>query len=171
MLRDQLWRIPWTTAVARIISIKYNQFIVWFRSIYIFWEETYVTFISFPAPLPAGCSLGGELYQDGHLLTDDDACIAVRCVDGKWTNDNYMNSECEACLLLSSLKRLRQIYTNNILLFQCSGWSLTILAGRSCIVQDPMQTIVTFDRTPYPQGDPTCRYVRCLVAPSRSMMV
>ncbi|XP_042885414.1 uncharacterized protein LOC122261705 [Penaeus japonicus] len=29
---------------------------------------------------------------------------------------------------------------------------------RSCIVQDPMQTIVTFDRTPYPQGDPTCSY-------------
>lgn len=69
------------------------------------------------------CSLGGELYENGHLLTDDDHCIAVRCVDGQWTNENYMNGDC-----------------------------------RSCFVQDPLETVATFDGTAYTHSDPDCSY-------------
>ncbi|XP_037804057.1 mucin-6-like [Penaeus monodon] len=69
------------------------------------------------------CSLGGELYENGHLLTDDNQCIAVRCVDGEWTNENYMNSNC-----------------------------------RICFVQDPLETVATFDGTAYTHSDPECSY-------------
>jgi len=69
------------------------------------------------------CTLGGELYPDGFLLTDNDYCISVQCVNGNWTNQGFFNADC-----------------------------------RSCTVQDPGVTVVTFDGTFFQYTDPDCTY-------------
>ncbi|XP_042855639.1 uncharacterized protein LOC122242430 [Penaeus japonicus] len=38
------------------------------------------------------CTLGGKMYEEGYLLTQDDYCLAVQCVDGEWVNQGYFNT-------------------------------------------------------------------------------
>jgi len=69
------------------------------------------------------CTLGGELYPDGFLLTDNDYCVSVQCVNGNWTNQGFFNADC-----------------------------------RTCTVQDPGVTMVTFDTTVFQYNEPNCTY-------------
>lgn len=49
------------------------------------------------------CTLGGEMYENGYLLTQDNYCLAVQCVDGQWVNQGYFNAECSSCLIQDPL--------------------------------------------------------------------
>jgi len=49
------------------------------------------------------CTLAGKMYENGYLLTDDDYCVAVQCVDGEWVNQGYINSNCRLCQIQSPL--------------------------------------------------------------------
>ena len=42
-----------------------------------------------------GCKLGDKMYPNEFLLTENDYCIAIQCVDGKWINLNEFNSKCK----------------------------------------------------------------------------
>ncbi|CAL4102230.1 unnamed protein product [Meganyctiphanes norvegica] len=53
------------------------------------------------------CTLAGKMYANGYLLTDDDNCIAVQCVEGEWVNQGYINANCRACQLQTPLVAIR----------------------------------------------------------------
>lgn len=49
------------------------------------------------------CELGGKMYADGYLLTQDDYCLAIQCVEGEWVNQGYINSDCRVCTIQDPL--------------------------------------------------------------------
>ncbi|XP_037793189.1 uncharacterized protein LOC119588622 [Penaeus monodon] len=49
------------------------------------------------------CELGGKMYENGYLLTQDDYCLAVQCVDGEWVNQGYFNADCRVCSIQDPL--------------------------------------------------------------------
>ena len=49
-----------------------------------------------------GCKLGDMMYQNEFTLVENDYCINIQCVNGKWENKGTFNS---ACKLFNNYKK------------------------------------------------------------------
>jgi len=90
------------------------------------------------------CLLAGKMYADGYLLTDDDYCIAVQCVDGEWVNQGYLNANCRIC----------QVQSTNLIFstFDGSAYSYGEAECRYSMVQTPKDPSTSYIHADFVDG-------------------